>query len=84
MKSKINQLLNWFENHFNFLIELLAFIGGLFCIILALFIFVVLMFDATWLNERSIEVIFIPGVIGFFGVMILFALRITRYMTNKS
>lgn len=83
MKIKINQLLNWFEDHFNFLIELLAFIGGLFCIVLALFIFVMLMFDATWLNERSIEVIFLPGVIGFFGVMILFALRITRYMTNK-
>ncbi|MDY0295109.1 MAG: hypothetical protein RBQ71_04805 [Acholeplasmataceae bacterium] len=84
MKIKINQLLNWFEDHFNFLIELLAFIGGLFCIGLALFIFVMLMFDATWLNERSIEVIFLPGIIGFFGVMILFALRITRYMTNKS
>jgi len=84
MKKKINQMLNWFEDHFNFLIELLAFIGGLFCILLAVFIFIMLIFDGAWLNERSIEVIFIPGVIGFFGVIILFALRITRFMTNKS
>jgi hypothetical protein len=83
MKKKINQLLNWFEERFNYLIELLAFIGGLFCIVLAIFIFIMLIFDANWMNERSIEVIFIPGVIGFFGVIILFALRITRYMTKK-
>ncbi len=83
MKKRINQLLNWFEEHFNYLIEMLAFIGGLFCIVLAIFIFIMLIFDANWMNERSIEVIFIPGVIGFFGVIILFALRITRYMTKK-
>ncbi|HAX03895.1 MAG: hypothetical protein A2Y45_07750 [Tenericutes bacterium GWC2_34_14] len=83
MKKRINQLLNWFENHFNFVIELIAFIGGIFCIGLALFLFVVLLVDPSWIAETTIEIIFIPGVIGFFGVMILFALRITRYMTNK-
>ena len=83
MKKKINQLLNWFEEHFNYLIELLACIGGLFCIGLAIFVFIMLIFDVNWLSERSIEVIFIPGFIGFFGVIILFALRITRYMTKK-
>jgi flagellar biosynthesis protein FliQ len=83
MKKRINQLLSWFEDHFNFVIELIAFIGGIFCIGLALFLFVVLLVDPAWIAETTIEIIFIPGIIGFFGVMILFALRITRYMTNK-
>lgn len=36
MKQRINTLLDWFENHFNYLIELLAFVGGLICILFAL------------------------------------------------
>jgi len=29
------------------------------------------------------DYIFIPGIIGFFGVIMLFALRITRSLTKK-
>jgi hypothetical protein len=41
-----------------------------------------LLIDASWLSETRFEIIILPGVIGFFGVIILFALRITRYMTK--
>ncbi len=82
MKNKINRLLNWFENHFNFLIELLAFIGGIFCILFALFIFIMMMTKVNWISELSFELIILPGVFGFLGVMILFSLRITRHMTK--
>ncbi|PKK98508.1 MAG: hypothetical protein CVV57_07300 [Tenericutes bacterium HGW-Tenericutes-2] len=82
MKKQINRLLNWFENKFNYLIELLAFIGGLFCILFSIFMFIMLLIDASWLSETRFEIIILPGVIGFFGVIILFALRITRYMTK--
>ena len=82
MKRKINRLLDWFERHFNYLIELIAFVGGVFCLFLAVFLFIVLLFDVTIVTESNIEMIFIPGIIGFFGVIILFALRITRHLTN--
>ncbi len=83
MKQKINQLLNWFEDRFNFIIELLAFLGGIFCILFAIFIFVLMIFQVEWVPEITFEIIILPGVIGFFGVIILFALRITRFMTQK-
>ncbi|HOI85542.1 MAG TPA: hypothetical protein PLP48_05635 [Acholeplasmataceae bacterium] len=83
MKQKINQLLNWFEDRFNFIIELLAFLGGIFCILFAIFIFVLMIFQVEWVSEITFEIIILPGVIGFFGVIILFALRITRFMTQK-
>ena len=82
MKNGINRLLNWFEKKFNYLIELLAFIGGVFCILFSVLIFIVSIFDITWLSEAKFEIIILPGVIGFFGVIILFALRITRYLTK--
>ncbi len=82
MKKQIHRLLNWFEDKFNYIIELLAFIGGLFCILFALFIFIASLFDLEWFTETQFEIIILPGVIGFFGVIILFALRITRHMTK--
>ena len=82
MKRKINNLLNWFESKFNYFIELLAFIGGLFSILLAIFLFFAILIDVEWLNSIRIEAIFLPGIIGFFGVIILFALRITRHLTK--
>ncbi|MCF7926372.1 MAG: hypothetical protein K9L74_02180 [Candidatus Izimaplasma sp.] len=83
MKRKINLLLDWFETKFNFLIELMALIGGVFCILLAIFLFLMLLINKTWLQESFIEVIFLPGIIGVFGILILFALRITRYLTHR-
>ena len=83
MKNKVNKLLNWFEAHFNFYIELLAFLGGLFCILFAIFLFFVLLIDQSILEVSIFEYIIIPGLLGFFGVLILFALRITRYLTKK-
>jgi hypothetical protein len=82
MKKQINRLLNWFEEKFNSIIELLAFIGGLFCILFAIFMFVMSLFGSQWIREFPFEIIILPGIIGFFGVIILFALRITRHLTK--
>ncbi len=84
MKKVLNKVLDWFEEHFNFLIELLAFIGGIFCILFALFLIVIQIINPEFLNELAFEIIILPGVIGFFGVIILFALRITRFMTKNT
>lgn len=82
MKQKINRFIDWFENKFDFIIDIIALIGGAFCILLAIFVFVmVLIFDFTALDY--IGIILIPGAIGFFGIIILFALRITRSITKK-
>jgi hypothetical protein len=82
MKQKINQFIDWFERKFNFIIDLLALLGGAFCIFLAIFVFVTLLVsDASVLD--SISIVFIPGIIGLFGIIILFALRITRNITQK-
>jgi hypothetical protein len=83
MKQKINQFLNWFEEKFNFIIELLAFLGGIFCLLFAVFIFILMVFQVEWVSEITLAIIILPGVIGFSGVIILFALRITRFMTQK-
>lgn len=81
MKEQINRLMDWFEDHFNFIIELIALIGGVFMIMMSLVVFVVLLIDATNLPD-IFEIIIPPGAIGFFGVCILFALRITRHLTK--
>lgn len=83
MKKAINKFIDWFEEKFDFIIDIIALIGGAFCILLAISVFVlVLIFDFTALDY--IGIILIPGVIGFFGIIILFALRITRSITKKN
>lgn len=83
MKNRINRFIDWFEDKFDFIIDIIALIGGTFCILLAVFVFVtVLIFDFTALDY--IGIILIPGAIGFFGIIILFALRITRSITNSN
>ena len=77
MKEKVNDFVDWFENHFNFIIDLLALIGGAFCILLGIFVFVFSLFNEMNYLE-GIEIIVVPGLLGFFGIIILFALRITR------
>ena len=82
MKQKINQFIDWFEKKFNFIIDLLALLGGAFCIFLAIFVFVTLLVSDVSVLD-SISIVFIPGIIGLFGIIILFALRITRSITQK-
>lgn len=81
MKEKVNNFIDWFESHFNIIIDLLALIGGAFCIFLGIFVFIVSFFDDMIFLER-IENILVPGVLGFFGIIILFALRITRKLSE--
>ncbi|MBN2300209.1 MAG: hypothetical protein JXC31_03370 [Acholeplasmataceae bacterium] len=81
MKNSINKFIDWFESKFNYIIDIVALIGGAFCIFLAIFIFIVILINGTALLE-NIEAIILPGVIGFFGIIILFALRITRNITK--
>jgi hypothetical protein len=82
MRKKCNQFLDWFESKFNLIIDILALMGGAFCIFLSFFAFVALLF--RWQSALDqLEFIILPGLIGFFGVIILFALRITRNLTKK-
>ena len=82
MKNKLNSVIDWFEEKFNFIIDLAALIGGVFLIILAVITFISLLLNNGIILE-AFDFILIPGFIGFLGVMILFALRITRHLTNK-
>jgi len=83
MKKTINRFIDWFEDKFDFIIDIIALIGGTFCILLAMFVFVAaLIFGFTALDY--IGIILIPGAIGFFGIIILFALRITRSITRSN
>jgi len=82
MKARLNKWIDWFEEHFNFIVDTLALFGGLFCLLLAIIVFFVGIFgDVDSID--NVEVIIIPGVLGFFGIIMLFALRITRRLTNK-
>ncbi|MBN2877184.1 MAG: hypothetical protein JXL85_05950 [Bacilli bacterium] len=82
MKKKINKFMDWFETKFNLIIDVVALVGGTFCLLLAIVLFVTLIADTTSVLN-ALEYIIAPGAIGFFGVMILFALRITRHITKK-
>ena len=82
MKRKINSFIDWFESKFNFIIDVLALSGGAFCIIFSVVIFISLLVGGETILD-GFEVIVLPGFIGFLGVMILFALRITRHLTRK-
>jgi len=82
MEKAINRFIDWFEEKFSIIIDILALIGGAFCIFLAIFVFVSLLVSSTALLD-VMEVIVIPGALGFFGIIILFALRITRSITKK-
>lgn len=83
MKKAINKFIDWFEDKFDFIIDIIALIGGAFCILLAIFVFVmVLVSDFASIDFMSI--ILVPGAIGFFGIIILFALRITRSITKSN
>ena len=83
MKHRINKLLDWFEAHFNYIIELIAFLGGIFCILFAITMFVILLIDQETITDAALGIVLLPGLIGFFGVIILFALRITRHLTHE-
>jgi TRAP-type C4-dicarboxylate transport system permease small subunit len=74
--------MDWFEDKFNFIIDTIALVGGTFMIIFSIVIFILLIIDATPILD-IFEYIILPGVIGFFGILILFALRITRHLTKK-
>jgi len=65
MKQKINELIDWFEDKFNFIIDTIALMGGAFMIILSIIIFVLLIIDATPVLDMF-EYIVLPGAIGFF------------------
>lgn len=82
MKKKVNDFIDWFESKFNIFIDILALIGGAFCIFFAIFVLINILIGSQLLID-VMDVIILPGVLGFFGVMILFALRITRHLTKK-
>ena len=78
MKKKFNQIIDWFEEHFNSVI-----VGATFMILFSLVLFVMLLIDSNSL-AGAIEVVIPPGAIGFFGILMLFALRITRHITKNN
>ena len=82
MKKGINRFIDWFEDKFNFIIDIIALIGGTFCLVLAIIVFIMALTNVETTLE-AFSVIIIPGVIGFFGIIVLFALRITRSLTKK-
>lgn len=82
MKQKINKFIDWFESKFNFIVDIIALIGGIFLILFGIFLFVVLVLNVE-IQDLNLDIIYLPGVMGFFGIVVLFALRITRHLTKK-
>lgn len=82
MKDKINGIIEWFESKFNFIIDMIALIGGTFMILMSGIIFVSVLLDSDAILN-VFEMIVLPGAFGFFGILMLFALRITRHVTTR-
>ena len=69
MRNKINNFIDWFESKFNFIIDIIALIGGLFTITFAIFVFISFLLGNDL--ETGYEVILVPGFIGFLGRLTL-------------
>lgn len=82
MKNNIIKFMDWFEDRFNYIIELIALIGGVFSIVLSIVLFVALVIGVPD-NLFGIEVVLLPGFVGFLGIGILIALRIVRFLTKQ-
>lgn len=82
MKNALNRFIDWFESKFSILIDTLALLGGAFCIFLAIFVFITLLIGSQDILE-VLDIVAMPGAIGFFGIIVLFALRITRSIAKK-
>ncbi len=82
MRERLNRFIDLFESKFNIIIDITALIGSLFCIFLSIFVFIGSFFSSP--NEFfPYEIIILPGVLGFFALIMLFALRITRHLTKE-
>ncbi len=82
MKEFVNRIIDKFEEKFNFIIDTLALVGGLFCFLLAIYAFIVGILGYPDLLN-ILDVVIISGLLGFFGIIVLFALRITRHLTKR-
>ena len=82
MKDKINRFIDWFEDKFNFIVDITALIGSIFTILLSIYVFIIMLIDADG-SFFFMESIVLPGAIGFMAIIMLFALRITRHLTKK-
>ena len=83
MKKKVNAFIEWFEDKFNFIIDIIALLGATFCILLGIAVFFIGIFKGLDALD-NISIIIIPGVLGFFGIIMLFALRITRHLAKEN
>lgn len=83
MKDKINRFIDSFEERFNFIVDITALVGATFTILLGVFVFIMLIFDFQGPLE-NVEYIIPPGILGFLGILMLFALRVTRHLTKES
>lgn len=81
IKDQINNLIDVFEDRFNSIIDIIALIGATFMILFSVILFFMLMLDSNSM-PNIFEVIIPPGAIGFFAILMLFALRITRHLTR--
>ena len=82
MKEKINRFIDIFENKFSFIIDVTALIGSIFTILLSITMFILLITSGEDVLN-GIFIILLPGFLGFSAILMLFALRITRYLTKE-
>jgi len=82
MKKKINRFIDIFENKFSFIIDVTALIGSIFTILLSITMFILLITSGEDVLN-GIFIILLPGFLGFSAILMLFALRITRYLTKE-
>lgn len=82
MKAKVNRFIDWFDHKFSFIIDITALIGSVATIIMSVTLFVLLLVNGES-GFDGIFIILIPGFIGFAGILMLFALRITRHITKN-
>lgn len=81
MKDLINNWIDAFEDKFNHIIDLVALVGSLVAIASSVFIFFAILLDGQ--IPFLFELIIPPGVIGFFSILMLFALRLVRRIARK-
>lgn len=79
----IQRLLGWFDQRFAPYLEVIAMLGGIATMLIAITVFALILFVPEASFDMPLAVVLLPGFIGFLGVSLLMLLRLTRLLSER-
>ena len=79
----IQRMLTWFDQRFAPYLDLIAMLGGLLTMLIAITVFLLIVFVPEASFDMPLAVVLLPGFIGFLGVLLLLLLRLSRLLSQR-